>query len=212
MAHSQPTSSQFLVPRNNGSQSHDSNAAIGPEPQIRLPPVQFLMQEVDARRSIRISKPLSTHSREAAVCCQSTITRGLPGVPVTDFGVALPAVTLYNLQDEADLHARLTSSTPSPTFAFAWDGYNHLNWRKPVHVRREVMGTIHHFICQVMAQCYLFAQENADKFRGPGVRLGPNHVPFENLRLQRIVQSEGNVWIAIFALFPTPKQRYTRAQ
>lgn len=192
-------------------EDHHSNVTIAPQPQIRLPPVRQLIAEIDAHRcSVRISKSVSTPSRQPAVCCQSVITHGIPGVPLVDFGTALPTVTLYNLADEAALHACLTSSGVRPMLVFPWDGYNHLNWRQPLTVGAEVPGTIRHLVCQVVAGCYRFARDNADKFRGPGIRLGPDHVPFESLRLQQIVQIEGTIWMALFGLYPT--QRHVSAR
>ncbi|RDB16869.1 hypothetical protein Hypma_002506 [Hypsizygus marmoreus] len=79
-----------------------------------------------------------------------------------------------------------------------WPGYQHLNWNHRLIFQHSngAPYTVGELAKQVAELYRVFIQVYCDEFKGPGVRLGPLFVSFEQLRLNEIYSRDGITWHA----------------
>ncbi|KAG6900779.1 hypothetical protein C0993_002203 [Termitomyces sp. T159_Od127] len=200
---------ELVLPRSIGEQNDNATA------QIQLPPISSLIAEVDAQnngsqRTIQISRPLlpgyesakPTASLRVVIECQSLVSRDLPGFPlyeIRNWSTVRPAFHIHNGITEFEVQRRLASVHP-PVIGFYLAGYNHLNLAVLLGTHNKCR-TISDLVLHVGTICESFVVDHCDDYQGPrGSRVGPGYMPFECVRMMRVVQVTDSYWIGVLAV------------
>ncbi|KAF6758910.1 hypothetical protein DFP72DRAFT_807387 [Ephemerocybe angulata] len=122
------------------------------------------------------------HTKDSITSPQATV-----GVAFTECeyeGVELRHTPMSTLLRE-DILAR----GPRAQLSITWPGYQHLGYYK--NIRLDT--TIGDLARQVATIFKNFYEENHERFRAPGIRLGPAHVSYDRIRLRNIF-FDGYFW------------------